>query len=279
MEGHSLDKKYGVEDLVYLMQRLREPEFGCPWDQKQDFDSIVPFTIEECYEVVDAIEQQDWQHLSEELGDLLFQIIFYAQLGDENNLFDLTDIVHQLVAKLIRRHPHVFPNQELMQKRTMQLSEQEIADSWEEIKRQEREEKGEQQRKNVSILDDIPMALPSLQRAYKLQKRAAKVGFDWHDVLPVIDKMEEELQELRAAITTGVASDIQDEMGDVLFSQVNLARHLGVKADEALRLTNKKFTRRFSYVEERVEASNKTWQQYTLDQLDQFWDEAKSKGL
>ncbi|EPJ49313.1 MAG: mazG [Osedax symbiont Rs2] len=273
-------KKYNLEDLVYLMGRLREPEFGCPWDIKQDFSSIIPYTLEECYEVVDAIERCDWPHLCEELGDLLFQILFYSQLAREQQLFDLSDVIDKLVSKLVRRHPHVFPDCDLHAKVSDKPSEKQIADSWEIIKAQERLQKAESKKPSSnSLLDDIPNALPALQRADKLQRRAAKVGFDWTEITPVIEKIEEELAELKEAIASGEMPAIKDEMGDLLFSQVNLARHLGVNAEEALRGTNDKFSRRFGYVEQCVTDSSKDWQQYPLAELDHFWNEAKLKGL
>ena len=272
-------KQYDLADLVYLMERLRDPEFGCPWDLKQDFNSVVPHTIEECYEVVDAIETQDWTHLSQELGDLLFQIIFYSQLANEQDLFEMKDVVHGLVEKLVRRHPHVFPNQQLREKATVSLSEDQISATWEEIKAQERKNKKSDKPIEHSILDDIPNALPALVRAQKIQRRASSVGFDWQELAPVIAKIEEELQELKEAVISGDMAHVKDEMGDFIFAQVNLARHLGVNAEEALRGTNQKFYRRFSYVEQQVKKEDKEWQQYELDQLDEFWDQAKLKGL
>jgi len=274
-----MENRYNIDDLKYLMKRLREPEFGCPWDIKQDFNSIIPYTIEECYEVIDAIENQQWQHLSEELGDLLFQVIFYSEMADEQQLFNLDQVIHLLVEKLIRRHPHVFPNQKLQAKRSTQLNDQEIATSWEKIKQQEREQKGQVAEALAKVLDDIPKALPALSRAQKMQKRAAKVGFDWEELEPVIAKIEEEIAELKEAVQSGNVNDIKDEMGDVLFSQVNLARHLNVNAEEALRGTNEKFTRRFNYVEQQVTQSEQDWSQYTLDQLERFWLDAKKAGL
>jgi ATP diphosphatase len=261
------------------MQRLREPEFGCPWDIKQDFASIIPFTLEECYEVIDTIEKKDWPHLAEELGDLFFQIIFYSQIASEQRLFDIADVIHMLVEKLIRRHPHVFLDGQLHARLATSLSEIEINESWDKIKQQERADKSNADQQESFILDDIPLALPALLRAQKLQKRASKVGFDWGEILPVIEKIEEELAELKEAVQANDRSAIKDEMGDVLFSQVNLARHLNVNAEEALRSTNKKFTRRFNYVEEQVVKSAKGWEQHPLFELDSFWDEAKAKGL
>ena len=229
--------------------------------------------------MIDAIENQQWQHLSEELGDLLFQIIFYSEMADEQCLFDLDQVVDKLVKKLIRRHPHVFPDQQLHAKCLIKPSEEKIAASWESIKQQEREQKGLLDKPDVRVLDDIPKALPALSRAQKMQKRAAKVGFDWADLTPVIAKIEEELAELKEALQGGNIDEIRGEMGDVLFSQVNLARHLNVNAEEALRGTNEKFTRRFNYVEEQVVKSELDWPQYSLDSLEKFWLDAKKSGL
>jgi ATP diphosphatase len=270
-----MSHSYTLPDLIYLMERLRDPEHGCPWDLKQDFGSIIPHTLEEAYEVADTIERKDWAHLEDELGDLLFQVIFYSQLGKEQSLFEFNSIVHQLVTKLIRRHPHVFPDGQLTTlPGAVTLSGEEVNAAWEQIKQQERIGK-----KKAHILDDVPKGLPALSRADKLQKRASQVGFDWNDPLLVLDKIEEEIAELREAIQQGNQAEILDEMGDVIFAQVNLARHLGVKAEVALRSTNQKFERRFNHVEARVESSGKAWDEYALDELDQFWDEAKQKGL
>ncbi|EAR60390.1 nucleoside triphosphate pyrophosphohydrolase [Neptuniibacter caesariensis] len=271
-------QKYTIEDLLYLMGRLRDPELGCPWDVKQDFASIVPHTLEEAYEVADAIAREDWEHLNDELGDLLFQVIFYAQMGSEKERFDFSTIVSNLVEKLVRRHPHVFPDGSLQSDRSeTPISEEEIKRNWEAIKLQERNAK---ETRGISrVLDDVPRALPGLSRAVKLQKRAAQVGFDWNEAEAVLDKMEEELAELREAIAAGDKEAIADEMGDMIFAQVNLARHLGVNPEDAVRGTNQKFERRFNHVEDRVLASGRPWNQFTLQELDSFWDEAKEKGL
>jgi ATP diphosphatase len=270
--------QYSIDDLIYLMSRLRDPEGGCPWDLKQDFASIVPHTLEEAYEVADAIERQDWTHLNDELGDLLFQVIFYAQLGKETSRFDFSSIVSNLVTKLVRRHPHVFPDGTLHSAPADRvLTDAEIKQNWEQIKQQEREGKDSQSLSRV--LDDIPKALPGLTRAVKLQKRASSVGFDWNDAELVLDKIEEELAELREAIRSGDQAAVADEMGDMIFAQVNLARHLGVNPEDAVRGTNQKFERRFGYVEEQVIKSGKAWSDFSLDELDLFWDQAKGKGL
>lgn len=269
--------RYTLEDLTTLMARLRDPEDGCPWDLKQSFASIVPHTLEEAYEVADTIERQDWQHLQGELGDLLFQVIFYARLAEEEQGYGFDDIVDTLVTKLIRRHPHVFPEGTLASRRSAEsLDEQQIKETWETIKAEER---GEKPVHEPRVLDDIPMALPALNRADKLQRRAARVGFDWGDVSPVLDKIEEEIAELREAIAAGDQLEMEHELGDLLFAQVNLARHMGVNPETALRYTNQKFTNRFNYIEDQVESSAKDWQDFSLDELDHWWNEAKQKGL
>ncbi len=267
--------EYDLDDLLTLMARLRDPEDGCPWDLKQSFASIVRHTLEEAYEVADTIERQDWPHLKDELGDLLFQVVFYARLGDESGRFDFADIVDNLVRKLLRRHPHVFPAGTLASRAgDMQRSEQEVSETWELIKQEEREGKA-----SPGVLDDIPAALPGLSRALKLQKRASGVGFDWNDPLLVLDKIEEEIGELREAIRRGEQDEITDEMGDLLFAQVNLARHLGVDPETAVRSTNAKFVRRFGYIESVVTASGRDWDSFSLDELDGFWNRAKKLGL
>jgi len=275
------DASYTINDLLYLMSRLRDPETGCPWDRKQTFSTILPYTLEEAYEVADAIEQQDYAHLKEELGDLLFQVIFYAQMGQEAAYFNFDDIVHTLVAKLVRRHPHVFPDGTLQSNnQDNPISEAEIKGRWEAIKQQEREEKAaaypEKASAPVSILADIPRALPSLNRAEKIQKRAANVGFDWPEAIQVLDKIEEEIYELRREIENGEQDKIKDEMGDLLFACVNLARHLKVPSEAALRSTNAKFERRFGYIESKLALQGKGFDDVTLDEMEALWDEAKA---
>ncbi|MEH6577647.1 MAG: nucleoside triphosphate pyrophosphohydrolase [Amphritea sp.] len=270
--------QYTLDDLLYLMARLREPETGCPWDLKQSFASIVPHTLEEAYEVADTIERQDWDHLKGELGDLLFQVVFYAQLGKEEQRFEFSAIVDTLVEKLIRRHPHVFPQGTLQSKRDAGvIDDAQIKANWEAIKQQERQDKP--QPTEARVLDDIPAALPAINRADKLQKRASQVGFDWGDPMPVLDKIEEEIAELREAIAAGDKQEMEHELGDLLFAQVNLARHFGINPESALRYTNQKFTNRFNYIEDRVREAGKDWQSFSLDELDHWWDEAKLKGL
>ncbi|MBA4501380.1 nucleoside triphosphate pyrophosphohydrolase [Marinobacterium marinum] len=265
---------YTLDDLIRLMDALRTPDSGCPWDLEQTFASIVPHTLEEAYEVADCIEREDWLHLKDELGDLLFQVVFYARMADERGWFDLRAIIAQLVAKLIRRHPHVFPDGTLDGKGANALAVEQVDSNWEAIKQQERNAKS-----RTGVLDDVPLNLPGLSRAAKLQRRAARVGFDWPEIGGVIDKIEEEIAELRAALEAGDRDNEREEIGDLLFAQVNLARHLEIDPEQALRNTNGKFERRFGHVEQQVRSGGHDWKQLELSQLDQWWDEAKAKGL
>ncbi len=263
---------HSLGDLITLMARLRDPDDGCPWDRKQSFATIVPSTIEEAYEVADAIEKQDWAHLKEELGDLLFQVIFYSQLGRENEYFDFYEVVDVLVAKLLRRHPHVFPDGTLESRAgdTSQRDEAAIKANWEATKQAERAAKGSQ-----GVLSDVPTGLPGLTRAHKLQKRAANVGFDWPDIGGVIAKLEEEIAELKESITEGEPAAIEGEVGDVLFSCVNLARHLKVDSESAIRTTNRKFEQRFGYIEQNLRGKGKSVSDVNLDELESLWQAAK----
>ncbi|MFW1678661.1 nucleoside triphosphate pyrophosphohydrolase [Pontibacter sp. JAM-7] len=279
--SHSSPKpEFDLKQLQTLMARLRDPETGCPWDLKQDFASIVPHTLEEAYEVADAIDKQDWRHVQDELGDLLFQVIFYARLGEEAGHFSFNDIVNSLVEKLLRRHPHVFPDGTLESQRDPGETpdEAEIGQRWEAIKQQEL--KASHAAVNPSyLLDEVPNRLPALNRAYKLQKKAASVGFDWHKPADVLDQVEEELNEVREALAAGDQAGVREEMGDLLFAQVNLARHLGVNPEMAVRATNAKFQRRFNFIEAKVSAAGQPWEAFSLEELDQWWREAKEQGL
>jgi ATP diphosphatase len=268
--NHNQKIEYGIEDLRYLMRRLRDPKSGCPWDLKQNFQSLTSHTIEEAYEVVDAIEQDDMSHLSEELGDLLFQIIFYSQLAEEQSQFSFDDIISTITQKLIRRHPHVFPEGTIESSRVSLADEEivEIKRVWEEIKRQERTDKG-----IGKTLDDIPLALPALNRALKLQKRAANVGFDWSDIKPVIEKINEEVIELEVEIKRGDKVRMADELGDLLFSCVNLARHLKLDPETSLRGANQKFKRRFESME--LLAGKTKIEDHSADQLELLWGKVK----
>ncbi|WP_286919189.1 nucleoside triphosphate pyrophosphohydrolase [Pseudomonas sp. UBA6753] len=265
---------YTLEDLLHLMARLRDPQYGCPWDLKQNYASIVPHTIEEAYEVADTIERGDFEHLQGELGDLLFQVVYYSQLAREEGRFEFDGVVDSITRKLIRRHPHVFPTGELYAPvDTPSLSEAQVKSRWEEIKAEERAEKS--QPEQLSLLDDVPAALPALSRAAKLQKRAATVGFDWPAALPVLDKVREELDELLQAMADGDADALEDEIGDLLFAAVNLARHLKHDPEHALRRANRKFERRFRFIEQALRDSGRPIEDCNLDELDALWGEAK----
>ncbi|QKX19137.1 nucleoside triphosphate pyrophosphohydrolase [Microbulbifer sp. YPW1] len=266
-----MKETYTVEDLQFLMSQLRNPDGGCPWDLKQTFSSIVPSTIEEAYEVAEAIELEDFEHLHEELGDLLFQVIFYAQLGREQGHFDFSRIVDTLVRKLVRRHPHVFPSGDLHgDNQTREIDEQQVKANWELIKAAEREAKGEQ-----GTLDGVAAGLPALTRAAKLQKRASQVGFDWPEIDGVLAKVEEEVRELREAIASGNSEHSREELGDLLFSCVNVARHLNEDPEAALRQCNRKFQQRFGAVESALKQRNLQPSDVSLEELDQLWEEAK----
>src|SRR5690554_5095711 len=271
---------YTIEDLKTLMVRLRDPETGCPWDTKQTFRSIVPHTLEEAHEVADTIEREDYGHLKEELGDLLFQVIFYAQMGQEQALFGFDDIVDTLVRKLLRRHPHVFPDGTLESRvdPDNRPTDEWIAASWERIKAEERAEKGPgTDQKPESRLADIPGSLPALVRAEKLQRRAARYGFDWPDIDPVFDKLQEEIGELREAWENArhdpaARDDVEDELGDLMFVCVNLARFLKVNPDQALRRTNRKFEARFRAIEQTLAEQGRVMEDETLEALDAIWN-------
>ncbi|MBE0482781.1 MAG: nucleoside triphosphate pyrophosphohydrolase [Bacterioplanes sp.] len=266
---------YGLPDLLHLMQRLRDPDTGCPWDRKQTFASIVPHTLEEAYEVADAIAQQDWPHVEDELGDLLFQVVFYAQLGQEQQTFDFTSIMDRLVRKLLRRHPHVFPNGDLTEHAPvpLALTEADIKANWEAIKASE---KIDSEDRPGALLDDVPLALPALSRAQKIQKKAASVGFDWSDPKAVFAKIREELDELEAEVLAQDQPRMSDELGDVLFAVTNLARHLNVNAEHALRGTNDRFRQRFAWVEQCAQQAG-GWTAMTLTDMEQAWQQAKQQ--
>lgn len=265
--------RYRVEDLLRVMARLRDPETGCPWDIRQDFRSIVPSTLEECYELAQAIEHEDYPHVAEELGDVLFQVVFFAQLGSERQLFSFETIVDTLAGKLIRRHPHVFADGELEGVVTARSSVEAVKESWEAIKQAERDA-----RSLGGALADVPLALPALPRAQKLQKRAARVNFDWPDAAAVLEKLEEEIAELRGAIAAGSDEGIEEEMGDILFSCANLARHLGLDAEAGLRRASDKFERRFRAMEASAAAAHKTLENLSATALDELWEAAKRDG-
>jgi ATP diphosphatase len=266
---------YKLDDLLHLMARLRDPQSGCPWDLKQTYATIVPHTLEEAYEVADAIERGDLDHLQGELGDLLFQVVFYAQIAREEGRFEFDGVVDGITRKLLRRHPHVFPTGELYAPAgTPRLTDDEVNRRWDEIKAEERAEKADAP-EQLSLLDDVPAALPALSRAAKLQKRAAQVGFDWPEALPVVDKVREELDEVLEAMSENDADAVVDEIGDLLFVVVNLARHLKVDPETALRSANSKFDRRFRFIEQALRHTQRPIQECTLEEMDALWGEAK----
>ncbi|MBD1565280.1 nucleoside triphosphate pyrophosphohydrolase [Vibrio sp. S12_S33] len=256
-----------IEQLERIMAQLRDPENGCPWDNKQTFESVVPYTIEETYEVVDAIHNQDWPNLKEELGDLLFQVIFYSQMAKEQGLFDFSEVVAAVNEKLTRRHPHVFSD-------TKFENEAQINANWEAEKAKEKAQAGKKQQ---SILDSIPQSFPSLLRATKIQKKCAKYGFDWNSLGPVVDKVHEEIDEVmeEALQVNPDFARVEDEMGDLLFATVNLARHLKTDPEVALNKANRKFSRRFQAIEAMVAENEKQLTDLSLDELDAMWNEVK----
>lgn len=271
------DSPYTLDDLLYLMARLRDPQHGCPWDLKQTYASIVPYTLEEAYEVADAIERADFEHLPGELGDLLFQVVYYSQLAQEEGRFEFASVVDAITRKLVRRHPHVFVDGDLYgTPDAAKLEEAAVKQRWEALKAEERAEKAAEPAQ-LSLLDDVPTALPALTRAAKLQKRAAQVGFDWPDALPVVDKVREELDEVLEAMSENDSAAVAEEIGDLLFVVTNLSRHLKVDPETALRSANQKFERRFRFIEETLRAAGQPIENCTLEQLDALWGEAKKQ--
>ncbi|MFZ2031864.1 MAG: nucleoside triphosphate pyrophosphohydrolase [Vitreimonas sp.] len=254
--------------LVQLMARLRDREHGCPWDAEQTFATIAPYTIEESYEVADAIQREDMGALKEELGDLLFQVVFHARMAEEAGLFDFTEVTEALTAKMTARHPHVFGERD-------ERTAEEQTRAWETLKAEERAKKRTKDGRAPSLLDDVAMALPALMRAEKLTKRAARINFDWPTPEPVLAKLEEELAELKEARAAGDQDAIADEMGDILFVMANLARKLNVDPEEALRRANAKFTRRFQHIEQRLAQQGRSGPQ-PLDDMEALWLEAKA---
>lgn len=268
------DQRYQLADLLYLMARLRDPQSGCPWDVQQDFHSIVPHTLEEAYEVADAIEREAWDELPGELGDLLFQVVYYAQFGKEQERFEFADVVDGIVRKLVRRHPHVFPGGDLRACHDGQtVARDEVPGQWQAIKAQERQEQGQDE--TTSILAGVPLNMPAMTRAVKLQKKAARTGFDWSGPEPVLEKIHEELAEVQEALDGGSHQALEHEIGDLLFAVTNLARHAGIDPEQAVRSSNQRFSQRFSYIEQQVAQSGRQLQDCSLQELDTLWDEAK----
>lgn len=254
-----------IKPLLDIMAKLRDPNGGCPWDLEQNFSTIAPYTIEEAYEVAEAIAKGDMAELRDELGDLLLQVVFHAQMAAEASSFTFADVVTSISEKMIRRHPHVFGDA------TIKTAEAQT-ENWEVIKAAERKDK-----KRERALDDVPSALPALMRAQKLQARAARVGFDWPEVSGVIAKIREELMEVEQAMIAEDKAAVADELGDLLFAVTNLARFTGHDAETSLRGTNEKFIRRFNYVEEGITAQGKAMTDATLNEMGALWDEAKDK--
>lgn len=257
------------------MQHLRSKEHGCPWDKQQNYASLIPFTLEEAYEVADAIEQGAIADLRLELGDLLFQVVFYAQIAKEEGRFDFSDVIQGITDKLLRRHPHVFPDGTLASAGSIkqEADEQSIKANWERIKAEEKPA-----RQNQSVLDDVPLSAPALARAHKIQSKAARVGFDWPEVSGALAKLYEEIAELEEAMSEGNAAQVADELGDLMFSCVNLARHLQVNAETAMRAATQKFERRFRIMESQVHADQRTLREMNLEELEAAWQLAKSRA-
>lgn len=256
-----------IDALLAIMARLRSREGGCPWDVEQTFATIAPYTIEEAYEVADAIERNDIGALKDELGDLLFQVVFHAQMAAEAKAFTFADVVEAISDKMLRRHPHVFGTADVKTAEAQTIA-------WEEHKKRERAARTDN---GASILDDVPLPSPALTRALKLQKRMADVGFDWRERGPILDKLKEEIGELTAEMDAGAPkAKLAGELGDILFVCVNLARHLGVDAEDALRGTNAKVVRRFKHIEEAIKNRGDRLGEVPLDALDRLWDEAKA---
>ena len=259
-----------IKQLLDIMSALRDPISGCPWDLEQDFQSLIPYTIEETYEVADAIERSDLDDVKNELGDLLFQIIFYSELAEEQQAFNFNDVVQEISDKLIRRHPHVFSNAKVKDAK-------EQTKEWEKIKQQEREDKANRSLTSISFLDDVSRTLPSLMRAEKLQKRAAKEGFDWPNIKDVMLKVHEEINEVQQELDAEIQDKekIQDEIGDLFFSCINLSRHAGLEAEQCVRKANLKFERRFRALEKLANGRKLQLNEMTVDALEALWQEVK----
>jgi nucleoside triphosphate diphosphatase len=267
-----------IRRLIEIMAALRAPASGCPWDLAQNFSTIAPYTIEEAYEVADAIERRDFDDLRDELGDLLLQVVFHARMAEEAGLFGFGDVVEAITEKLVRRHPHVFGD-------ARGLDVEEVNALWDRIKAQEKAERAarrvidatDARERSKGALAGVPAALPALMRAFKLQEKAGRVGFDWNDPLAVLAKIREEADEIAAALGSDEPRAAQEEVGDLLFAVANLARHLGADPEAALRTANEKFERRFGYIEQALAAAGKTPERSTLAEMDELWNEAKSR--
>ena len=260
------DPQGGMPRLIEIMRRLRDPESGCPWDIEQDFGTIAPYTIEEAYEVADAIEREAWGELKDELGDLLLQVVFHAQIARDRGLFGFDEVADAIADKMVARHPHVFGDES-----RDKSAEQQTRD-WETVKAAERAAKAQ-----TGVLDGVALGLPALLRAVKLQKRAARVGFDWPDASHVLDKITEEAGELREAAESLPQEKVEEEFGDLLFVMANLARHMGVEPEAALRGANAKFTRRFERIEAWLAEDGREASESDLQEMDALWDRAKAE--
>jgi ATP diphosphatase len=269
-----MEKSRDIAKLLEIMAALRRPGTGCPWDLEQTFATIAPYTIEEAYEVADAVARGDLADLKEELGDLLLQVVFHAQMAQEQGAFDFGDVVDEISGKLIRRHPHVFGA-------LGTLSAEEVEALWTKIKAEEKAERnaaaGSGEAGATELLSDVPLALPGLSRAVKLQSKAASVGFDWNDVRAVLAKIREETKEIEAALDSKDADAIEDEIGDLLFALANLARHVGADPEAAIRHANRKFERRFRFIEDEIAKRGGRLGEASLAEMDALWNEAKRR--
>jgi ATP diphosphatase len=266
-----------VKRLIEIMAALRTPKTGCPWDLEQNFATIAPYTIEEAYEVADAIARDDLDDLRDELGDLLLQVVFHARMAEEEKAFDFGDVVTAITDKLIRRHPHVFGDA------AGPATHEQIKGTWDVIKKQEKAERAardpQREQAESTLLASVKAGVPALTRAYELQKKVATVGFDWREPAPVVDKIREETGEIEAALASGERGKIAEEIGDLMFTAINLARVSGIDPESALRATNAKFERRFAYVEKRIVAQDRKLEDVSLEEMDKLWDEAKANGI
>ncbi|QQM32320.1 nucleoside triphosphate pyrophosphohydrolase [Martelella lutilitoris] len=265
-----------IARLIDIMAALRDPDSGCPWDIKQNFETIKPYTIEEAYEVADAIERKDFDDLCDELGDLLLQVVYHARMAEEDGLFAFGDVVHAVTAKMIRRHPHVFARNDADTPETVKIQ-------WDEIKRQEKADRAARRAKagvtedfKAGHLGNVQRSFPALTEALKLQEQAARIGFDWSEPEPILDKFEEEIGELRQALTSGDQAKIADELGDLIFAAVNLGRHAKTDPEQALRGTNTKFRLRFNHIERSLEKNGESLDAATLERMEALWQDAKA---
>ncbi len=262
-----------ISVLIEIMARLRTPGSGCPWDLDQDFTTIAPYTIEEAYEVVDAIARGDLDDLKDELGDLLLQVVYHARMAEEQNAFSFGDVVEAITRKMIRRHPHVFADENGV------VTRGHVAENWDRIKAEEKAERAArrptEEREHTSLLSTVKAGLPALIRALHLQRKASSVGFDWNDPRAVIKKIREEADEIEAALDRGNKAQLADETGDLLFALVNLARHVDANPEMALRAANAKFERRFAYIERALAAKERSLEGATLEEMDALWNDAK----